>query len=98
MTATATTSTPYDRNRVPHILAAAIFGVSAFFLAVLCNLHWPGNGEDERNVAISLSILCFTAWGVMHLAKPEETRRTTLYVLLECAFVTLLMQTAFHAI
>ncbi len=101
MTQTATTTdatSDLNRNRVPHMIAGAMFGVSSFLLAVLLNLHWPDNGEGERSVAIGLALLCLTAWGVMHLAKPEETRRTTLYVLLECAFVTLLMQTAFHAI
>lgn len=97
MTPIATTSSG-TRNRVPHLIAGGMFGVAAFLLSVLLNLHWPDNGEGERSVAIGLSLLCLTAWGVMHLAKPEETRRTTLYVLLECAFVTLLMQTAFHAI
>lgn len=93
---TTAISAAADRNRVPHIIAGAMFGVSAFLLAVLCNLHWPGEGE--RAAAIGLALLCLTSWGVMHLAKPSETRHTTLYVLLECAFVTLLMQTAFHAI
>ena len=88
----ATPDTPIQ-NHGAHLFATALFGVAALALTVLCNLHWSTGKEGLA--AAGTAMLCGTAWTVMHASRPEATRRTTLYVLVQAASITLLMQTAF---
>lgn len=75
------------------MLVAIVFGATALMLAILCNLHWPT--QSEPIAALNLAMACFVSLVCMHAMRPQETRRLTLYVLIQCLFITLMIQTAF---